>query len=133
MKRLRADLRRVPFAGLLGLKFVSLQRGAVVMRMMVRDELKQNNGTLHGGALASLLDTAAAFAVLTLLEPGETTATVNLTISYLYAIEKGQVTTTARVLKAGRRLLSVAVEVTDVRGRLLATALSTFMRNQIVQ
>lgn len=130
IKSLRKSLQLVPFAQLLGLKFVRVERGAVTIRLGVRDDLKQNNGTLHGGALATLLDTASAFAVITLLSDGETTATVNLSVSYLQSIKRGQVIAAARVLKAGRRLLSVAVDVKDTQGRLLATALSTFVRNQ---
>ncbi|HVG39246.1 MAG TPA: PaaI family thioesterase [Pyrinomonadaceae bacterium] len=130
VKRLRADLRRVPFAALLGIKFVALARGDVTMSLRVREETKQNNGTLHGGALGSLLDTASAFAVISTLRPGETTATVDLTISYLRPIKKGQVTARARVLKEGRRLLTVAIDAEDADGRLAATALCTFIRHQ---
>lgn len=81
---------------------------------------------MHGGALASVIDTAAAFAVLSLLAPGEQTVTVELTLHFLRLVRGGTVRAHARVLRAGRRLATVAVEATDDDAELLATALTTY-------
>ena len=69
--RAREAFASVPYARLLGLELGEVSSGAVSIRLEVRDELKQNQGVVHGGAVASLIDTAAAFAVLTQLEIGE--------------------------------------------------------------
>jgi uncharacterized protein (TIGR00369 family) len=53
---------------------------------------------------------------------------VDLTISYLRPALEGQLRATARVLRQGRRLLTVSAEVTDTSGTLLATALSTYIK-----
>ncbi len=98
------------------------------MRIDVRDELKQNKGLLHGGVIASLIDTAAAFAALTLLEESEQAATIDLTIHYLRSVTAGQITARANVLRAGRRLIFLNAEVFDESQIIVATALTTFAR-----
>src|SRR5438132_165110 len=95
--------------------------GEVSIHLNVRDELKQNQGVVHGGAIASLIDTAAAFAVLTRIDLNERVTTTDLTIHYLRPITAGRLTATARIVRAGRRLSVLSVEVTNA-GLLVATA-----------
>lgn len=96
--------------------------------MSVRDELKQRKGLLHGGIIASLINTAAAFAVLTVLEESERAATVDLTVKYLRRVTGGQITARAVVLRTGRRLAFLSAEVSDESQVIVATALTTFAR-----
>ena len=126
--RLREAFARVPFICFLGFKLGELNRGAATLELDLRPELTQTEGLMHGGAIASLLDTAAAFAVITLLEPGQKTSTVDLTIHYLRPITSGQITAHARVLRAGKRLVTVAIDVTDQSGTLISTALTTYAK-----
>lgn len=65
VKRAREAFALVPYAKLLGLELGEVGRGMASIHLEVREELKQNQGVIHGGAVASLIDTAAAFAVLT--------------------------------------------------------------------
>ena len=85
-------------------------------------------GILHGGALASLMDSASAFAVLTLLEPGERTVTVDLTLHFMRPVSEGRVEARGRVLRAGRRVFTVSIEATDAAGKSVATALTTYLK-----
>jgi len=102
--------------------------GAATLGLEIRKDLMQNHGVVHGGAIASLIDTATAFAIIPLLNPEERVTTVDLTISYLRPITKGRVTALARVVRAGRRLFVVSAEVKDADGKLAATALSTYIK-----
>jgi uncharacterized protein (TIGR00369 family) len=126
--RLGAAFAAVPFAELLGLEFVSAERGTATFALTVRDSLKRMEGILHGGVLASLLDTAAAFAVHTLLPPEGRTVTVDLTVHYLRPVSSGRVEACARVLREGRRLVILSAEATDEAGRLVATATTTYVK-----
>lgn len=126
ISRVREAFVRVPFAQLLDISLGKVTRGSATLHMPARPEFMQNNGILHGGAMASLLDTASAFAVMTLLTPDQTTATVDLTIHYLRPVREGQLTAQARVLRAGRRLATVAIDVT-AREVLHATALTSYV------
>jgi uncharacterized protein (TIGR00369 family) len=125
---LRETFAQVPYARLLGLEFVGAERGAARFALGVREELTRMGGIVHGGALASLLDTAAAFAVHTLLAPGERTVTVDLTIHFLRPAVGGRVEARARVLRLGRRVVVISAEATDQAGTLLATATTTYVR-----
>jgi uncharacterized protein (TIGR00369 family) len=127
-RRVEAAFASVPFVHFLGLSLGAFERGAATLHLDVREELRQVKGLLHGGATASLIDTAAAFAIITLLSSGESTATVDLTIHYLRPLLSGRLTAQARVLRAGRRLLTVSVEVRGEDGNLAATALTTYAK-----
>ena len=63
-KRIEHALETVPFARLLGIQLESVELGRSVMSLEIRDELKQNNAVVHGGAIASLIDTTTAFALI---------------------------------------------------------------------
>ena len=126
LARLRAAFAQVAYARLLGLELTATGRGAAVVSLAVRPELTRMEGIVHGGALASAIDTASAFAVLSLLAPGEQTVTVDLTLHFLRPVTSGTVRARARVLRAGRRLVTVAVEATDDAGQLVAAALTTY-------
>ena len=54
--------------------------GEVSIYLDVRPKLTQNQGVVHGGAIASLIDTASAFAVLTQIDLDERVTTTDLTI-----------------------------------------------------
>jgi acyl-CoA thioesterase len=126
--RLRKAFASVPFLRLLDIKLGEAERGSATLYLDARDELGRMEGIMHGGAIASLIDTAAAFAVLTLLEPGQKTSTVDLTVHYLHPVLQGRIRARARVLRAGRRLVSVAVEVRADGEALIATALTTYVK-----
>jgi len=130
-KRLRQALEKVPFAKLLGLELESFEPGAAILALTIRAELRQNNDVVHGGAIASLIDTATAFAILTVLPKHERVTTVDLTISYLRPLFSGRARARAKVLRMGRRLIAVSAEVSDDDETLAATALSTYLRLDI--
>jgi acyl-CoA thioesterase len=118
----------VPFARLLDLRLEAATPGQAVMSLQIRDELRQNLGVVHGGVTASLIDSAAAMAIVPLLADGERATTVDLTINYLRPLRSGKVTATARVLRAGKRIIAVAADVEDEAGDLAATGLTTYLR-----
>jgi len=127
-RRLRAAAKAVPFFRLLAIEVVEVTRGNATLSLEVRKELTQNHGVVHGGAIASLIDSAMAFAIIPLLAPKERVTTVDLTISYLRPLTKGRATATAKVVKSGRRLFVVTADVLDNDGRLAATSLSTYIK-----
>jgi uncharacterized protein (TIGR00369 family) len=128
LRRIEKAVETVPFARLLGIEVDSVDKGTATLGLTIRHELMQNNGVVHGGAVASLIDTATAFAILSHLTANEKITTVDLTISYLRSLTAGRVTATARVLRAGRRVIVVSADVLDNEGRLAATALSTYIK-----
>jgi uncharacterized protein (TIGR00369 family) len=121
-------LDNVPFAKLLGIQVESVEPGHAVLSMEIRNELKQNHGVAHGGSIAALIDSAMALAIMPLLAEGERTTTVDLTIHYLRPLTHGTARSSARVVRAGRRVITVSAELFDEQENLAGTAISTYLR-----
>jgi len=126
--RAHAAFAAFPYAKFLGLHLGEIRDGQVSIHLDVRDELKQNQGVVHGGAIASLIDTASAFAVLMQIDINERVTTTDLTIHYLRPITSGRMTATAHIVRAGRRLFVLSVEVTNDANALVATAVTTYIK-----
>jgi uncharacterized protein (TIGR00369 family) len=130
LDRARRTFADVPYAKFLGLELGEVASGEATIHLTVRDELKQYQGVVHGGAVASLIDTASAFAVLTQIEVHERITTTDLTIHYLRPITEGRMAATARIVRGGRRLFVLSVEVRNDRDVLVATAVTTYIKIQ---
>ena len=122
------SLSSLPFSRLIGMELVDVRPNEAVLKIEMRDELRQPSGVLHGGVTATLIDTAMAFAVRTRLPLDEATATIDLTIHYLRPHLNGAFICTAKVLRAGKRIFTVTAEVINEDGKLIATGLSTYTR-----
>ena len=118
----------VPFAKLLGIEVESMEPGHAVLSMPIRDDLKRNGGIAHGGAVATLIDSAMAFAIIPTLAENEHSITVDLTIHYLRPLSEGSARASARVVRAGKRVITVSAELFDSQEKLAATAISTYLR-----
>jgi len=118
----------VPFAKLLGIEVESVEHGVAVLSMKMREDLKRNGGIAHGGAVATLIDSAMAFAIMPLLAENERSFTVDLTIHYLRPVSEGSARAIARVVRAGKRIITVSAELFDGNEKLAATAISTYLR-----
>ena len=128
LERARKAFAAVPYARFLGLELGEVGPGEVSIHLDVRDELKQNQGVVHGGVIASLIDTASAFAVLTQIEIDESVTTTDLTIHYLRPITIGRMTATARIIRGGRRLFVLTVDLHSATNALVATAVTTYIK-----
>jgi len=128
LERARSAFAAVPYAKFLGLQLGEVRQGEVSIHIDIRDELKQNQGVVHGGAIASLIDTASAFAVLTQIDPAERVTTTDLTIHYLRPAITGRMVATARIIRGGRRLFVLSVDVHDSAAALIATAVTTYIK-----
>lgn len=117
-----------PYLQLLGIEAVALEVGKAVFKLPMSEKLRQPYGLLHGGATASLIDTAMAFAVVSVLPEGEKATTVDLTVQYLRPHTDGAATCTATVTRAGKRLFFLSAEVVNEENKLIATALSTYTK-----
>jgi uncharacterized protein (TIGR00369 family) len=128
VERLKRAAHSLPFVSLCGIELESAEPGSAVMSLAVRDELKRDNGVVHGGAIATLIDTCTAFAIIPLLAEDEHSVTVDLTISYLRPLTTATATASAKILREGRRIIVLSAEVLNHEGNVAATALSTYLR-----
>jgi len=121
-------LDHVPFAKLLGIEVVLAEPGHAVLTMNLRHEHMRNDAIAHGGVVATLIDSAMAIAIMAMLADGERTVTVDLTIHYLRPVTEGLAKASARVVRAGRKVVTVSAELFDKDEKLAATAISTYLR-----
>jgi uncharacterized protein (TIGR00369 family) len=84
------------------------------------------SGTLHGGMIATLADTATGLAYRTGLREGTNALTSSLSITFLRPGPAGVVTAKGRVVKRGSRFGYAEADVVDEDGRLLARAAATY-------
>lgn len=128
-RELAADtLHNLPFAKLIGMRLVDIRPNEAVIKIEMRDDLRQPAGLLHGGVTATLIDTAMAFAVITRLAPDERASTIDLTVHYLRPHLEGTFTCTGKVVRAGKRIFTVSADVVNEQGKLIATAVSTYAK-----
>jgi uncharacterized protein (TIGR00369 family) len=116
-----------PAAALLGMNIDSVQRGRVVFSI-VADEMHENPmGTMHGGIIATLVDSAMGCAVMSMLPAGTGYTTLELKTNYVRPIVQttGVVRAEGRVVHLGGSVATTEATVTDDHGTLYAHATST--------
>lgn len=101
-----------PFSNLLGARLVAFAEGEATLELDVRDDLRQQNGYLHGGVLAYAADNTLTFAAGTVVGPRLLTA--GFTIDYLRPADGTTLRAHARVVRAGRSRVVCRCDVTAV-------------------
>ena len=113
------------FAGGLGARLRDSGEGSATLAFEVRDEHLNPAGTLHGGVLATLVDTAMGQAVRSTTDDGEVPATSQLTVTYLRPGKPGALEVRGRVRTRGEHLTICEADV-EQDGRELVHAVATF-------
>ena len=112
------------FRGHVGIEHVENEGEDVSVVALEADERHLNaHGSVHGGAIATLCDSAMGAAVWT----GENRpVTIEMTVTYLEPVPEGRVLAKARVRRRGSRITIVECDVTDRDGADVAHAIATF-------
>ena len=113
------------FAGRLGATVTGTGEGAATVAFEVGEEHLNPAGTLHGGVVATLVDTAMGQAVRTTTGDGEVPATSQLTVTYLRPGKVGRLEVRGRVRTRGEHLTICEADV-EQDGRSVAHAVATF-------
>lgn len=118
-----------PIARLMGFGVVRVEPGEVTFAGTPDESVYNPIGMVHGGYVATLLDSALGCAVHSTLAAGVGYTSIEIKVSYLRPVRAGTgpVTATGRVTKEGRRVAFADGEVRDAEGRVLATAQSSFL------
>jgi len=125
----------IPFNKLLGVRLVSTDAaaGRLVMKLPLRAELNGNayRGMVHGGAVSALIDAAAGGAAalqLPDLQEALAVATIDMRVDYLEPGRGEFLTAEAQVVRCGRRVIVIRIDVSDPNGTLVAIGTATFSR-----
>ena len=116
-----------PIVNLLGIRMTDVEPGLVRMSLPPGEYLFNPLGTVHGGAIATLLDSVMGCAVHTTLPAGRGYTTLEIKVNYLRGLTDaaGEVTGEGRVIHSGRQSAVAEAKLTDAAGRLYATASTT--------
>ena len=126
LERLKGRLSASPALGWLGASLEEVALDRAVVKLPYREEITNGSGTVHGGILATLADTAIAFALSTNFDGKMGFATSDLTIHFLRRA-RGDVWARARIVKKGERVNVGEVEIVDGRGVEVARVLASFL------
>jgi len=125
----RGELPAPPITHLMGTGRIVAELGRVVVTLEPQEFHYNPLGSVHGGVLATLLDTATGCAVHSTLPAGVGYTTIDLTTRFLRpaSIASGVLTCEGTIISKGRRTALAQAQITDARGGLVAHATSTCM------
>ena len=116
-----------PYFSLLSMEIKDLQWGTCLLEVELGEKHLQPFGKVHGGAIASVVDAAAFWAVFPLVEKGMGLTTVEMKLNYLAPAEKGKLVAQGRSIKMGRTLALGETYVRNGEGALVAHGTATMM------
>lgn len=117
---------RSPMNEKLGIRAEDLADGRVRLELEVDEGFHSEGGRTHGGILALMLDGAMGRCLERTLAPGESCATVQLSVQFL-APATGLLTTLARIVRRGRTAAFLEAECERAEGTLVARAHGTWV------
>ncbi|MBM6580466.1 PaaI family thioesterase [Microvirga sp. BT689] len=109
--RVRASFAAQGLMVTLGASLVRVSPGKVEISLPTSTAISQQHGFVHAGALASIADSAAGYAALTLMKPGAGVLTAEFKINLLAPGIGERMTARGRVIKAGRTLTLAQTDV----------------------
>jgi uncharacterized protein (TIGR00369 family) len=117
-----------PHAAALGISVEAIESDRAVLVMPFKPELATMGDIVHGGAISTLIDTAATVAAWAVDEVPESPAgsTVSLSVNFASAAQGADLRAEAIVLRRGRQLSSIDVRATDGDGTLVAHGIATY-------
>jgi uncharacterized protein (TIGR00369 family) len=126
------DLRSIMMAGVpywqtLGLELKEVTPGRAVFECEVRESLMQKRGIVHGGVLASIVDSACAVAAISTVYPRANATTINLRVSYLKPLSQGVFRAEGKCIKTGKTICFCEAQVFNERNEIVCTASSELM------
>jgi uncharacterized protein (TIGR00369 family) len=117
-----------PHAAALGISIESIEDDHAVLTMPFKEELVTMGDVIHGGAISTLVDTAATVAAWATDEVPESPAgaTVALSVNFASAARSVDLRAEARVIRRGRQLSFIEAEARDPEGKLVAHGIATY-------
>lgn len=123
----------LPFFQLIGLKIVDVDAGYSKAEITYRNDLCQPAGIMHGGIIATLIDTGIAHALLLtdafarVAAEGGNMVSVDLRIKYFRPVSEGVITCESRITRLGRQLAHGESVVTSADGKEVSRGDSIYM------
>ncbi len=128
LKGFSPDVKNSEIGKLIGRELIKMQDGESEVAFEISEIWLNMQGILHGGAFATMLDTACGVAIRSLLDLDKYRghATLELKTSYLKAGKPGKYIAKGRVLRMGRSVAYSEASLFDPDGELVSKASATF-------
>jgi uncharacterized protein (TIGR00369 family) len=118
-------VKKIRFAEHLGVRIDSLEKGVARLSLEIRPEFTTSWGTVHGGAILSLLDITLSMSARTLFDPPRSIMTIDLSTQFI-GTATGVLRAEGRVVRAGQTTIFCEGEAKSESGELVAKAIGTF-------
>jgi acyl-CoA thioesterase len=100
-----------PFGDMIGLNFITLEKGYSQCVLNVENKLMNPHNTLHGGVIYSMADTGMGAALYPLLEKDELCATIEVKIAYFKPVREGKLICDTKVIYKGKNFSNLESEI----------------------
>ena len=124
-RMIAGELPPAPMGTLIGLRLIAIEPGRARFEIDADDRHHNPMGTLHGGILCDIADSAMGMAYASTLGEDESFTTLELKINFLRPVTRARLTAEGTIVQQGRTAGMTECTVTDDRGRLIARATST--------
>lgn len=118
---------RMPYYSTIGMDVREIANGEAKIELTMRKELAQN-GMIHGGVLASMIDASCACAAFSATNFVGFVTTIDLQVSYLKPVSKGTIIASATCLRAGKNVLFCESKIRNEEGELVCVGTSQLLR-----
>jgi len=126
LEKLIKQARNNPFYQLLNIKIEEVRRNCARLSIEIDERHIQLLNTVHGGVMASLADSAAAWAIYGSNDLEGTPVTVEMKINFLRPVKSGKLVAEARTCSKGSRILVSDVEIKNSEDNLIAKSIVTY-------
>ena len=127
--RLFAVINNAPFVRHMGMRLTDLEWGLARVELTAEEFRLQPYGVVHGGNIATLIDTATFWACFLAMDSDDDGLTsVDLKLNYLAPARVEALHCTGTLIKAGKTLSYAEAKVFTGDNRLIAHGTSTLMR-----
>jgi len=127
IQAIQESVHTAPYPALIGLVVEELEFDSCRIDLTLRKDHLQPFGIVHGGVLATLIDTATFWAAFMRLPEDAGLVNVDLKLNYLKAVSRGHLRAEGRCLRAGRQISYTVASVFDEADELVAHGTSTMM------
>ena len=127
IKKLIEKVNTSPFPNHLRMRLVSISLDQATVKLETGQCHLQPFGIVHGGVMATLIDTATFWSAFLRLPEDDGLVNIDLKLNYLKSIVSGVITAEGRCIRAGRSISYAEASVMDKEGSLIAHGTSTLM------
>ncbi|MHA1671920.1 MAG: PaaI family thioesterase [Promethearchaeota archaeon] len=118
---------QMPYYSTIGMNVKEIANGKARIELIMREELSQN-GMIHGGVLASMIDASCACAAFSATNFVGFVTTIDLQVSYLKPVSKGTIIASAECLRAGKNVLFCESKIKNEERELVCVGTSQLLR-----